>query len=90
MTDAKGQSVSYGYDSTKRVTSVQASAGGKTCKNEYAYAKDRLSEVKHNTTGEGTDVRYSFSYDGLGRQREVKVDNPAKTSMRTPKTGFLK
>ena len=79
ITDAKGQSVSYGYDSAKRVTGVSASAGGRNYKNEYTYEKDRLAAVKHNTTGDGVDVRYSFAYDGLGRQTTVKVDNPTNS-----------
>ena len=79
ITDAKGQSVSYGYDSAKRVTGVSASAGGRNYKNEYTYEKDRLATVKHNTTGDSVDVRYSFSYDGLGRQTTVKVDNPSNS-----------
>ena len=61
------------------MTSVSASAGGKNYKNEYTYEKDRLATVKHNTTGDSVDVRYSFSYAGLGRQTTVKVDNPTNS-----------
>ena len=73
-TDPKGTSVSYTYDGSKRVTSVQATADGKTYKNAYAYENDRLKTVSHNTTSDTvTDVTYTFDYDALGSQAAVKV-----------------
>ena len=73
VTDPNGQTVSYTYDASKRVTGVQTTAGGKTYKNAYAYANDRIQKVQHNTTTDTPDVEYTFGYDALGRKTAVKV-----------------
>lgn len=73
VTDPNGQTVSYTYDASKRVTGVQTTAGGKTYKNAYAYANDRIQKVQHNTTTDTPDVEYAFGYDALGRKTTVKV-----------------
>jgi len=78
VTDPKGQTVGYTYDTLKRVTATTAAAEGKTYKNEYVYAADKLTQVKHNTTSDSTcDVVYSFAYDALGNPTTVKVGDQA-------------
>ena len=74
VTDPNGQTVNYSYDASKRVTEVQTTADGKTCKNAYTYENDRIKTVAHNTTGDTADVTYSFDYDEMGRKTTVKVD----------------
>ena len=74
VTDPTGQTVSYTYDDTKRVTGVQTAADGKTYRNAYTYEEDRIKTVSHNTTDNtATDVTYTFNYDDLGRKTTVKV-----------------
>ena len=73
VTDPNGQTVSYTYDASKRVTGVQTTAGGKTYKNAYTYSNDRIQKVQHNTTTDTPDVEYTFGYDALGRKTTVKV-----------------
>ncbi len=73
VTDPNGQTVSYAYDASKRVTGVQTTAGGKTYKNAYTYSNDRIQKVQHNTTSDTPDVEYTFGYDALGRKTTVKV-----------------
>ena len=68
-----GQSVSYGYDASGRVTGTQAATAAGTHKSAYAYANDRLTQVRHNTTGDAMDVSYSFDYDAFGKPTTVKV-----------------
>lgn len=75
VTDPNGQTVSYEYDDSKRVTGVQTTASGKTYKNAYTYANDRIQTVSHNTTTDETDVTYTFGYDALGRKTTVKVSS---------------
>ena len=75
VTDPNGQTVSYTYDASKRVTGVETTAGGKTYKNAYTYANDRIQKVQHNTTSDTPDVEYAFGYDALGRKTAVKVGN---------------
>ena len=75
VTDPNGQRVSYTYDASKRVTGVQTTAGGKTYRNAYTYANDRIQKVQHNTTTDTPDVEYTFGYDALGRKTTVKVGN---------------
>ncbi len=67
-TDAKGNAVSYTYDSKNRLKTVQ---GGNTT-NEYIYDEaDRLSGIKYNN-GFG---QYNFGYDSFSRCTNVKVGN---------------
>lgn len=81
VTDPKGQTVEYSYDTLRRVTNVNSSVpsaneeGKATFRNEYSYAKDTglLTHVGHNTTTDECDVTYTFSYDALGRRTSVKV-----------------
>ena len=77
VTDPNGQTVSYTYDASKRVTGVQTTAGGKTYKNAYTYSNDRIQKVQHNTTTDTPDVEYTFGYDALGRKTTVKVGSQA-------------
>ena len=66
--------MNYGYDGSRRVTSVTATNSDGTYKNEYTYTDDRLTQVKHNTSAnEADDVVYNFAYDGLGRPTTVHV-----------------
>ncbi|MDL2206861.1 hypothetical protein LJC33_08140, partial [Eubacteriales bacterium OttesenSCG-928-N13] len=68
------QQVNYTYDGSKRLSSVQTAADGKTYRNQYTYDKGRLKTVKHNTDGNAAnDVTYTFEYDALGAQTQVKV-----------------
>ena len=63
VTDPNGQTVQYTYDTLKRVTGVQATAGGKTYKNAYVYTDDKLTQVSHNTGSNSVcDVQYNFEY----------------------------
>ena len=74
VTDPTGQTVSYTYDASRRVTAVQTTGDGKTYKNAYTYENDRIKTVSHNTTSDtANDVTYTFGYDGLGRKTTVKV-----------------
>lgn len=83
VTDPNGQTVGYTYDTLKRVTATTAAAEGKTYKNEYVYAADKLTQVKHNTTSDSTcDVVYNFEYDALSNPTTVKVgDQPLSTNV---------
>jgi len=81
VTDPAGQSVSYSYDASNRVTSVQSAytvnGESRISRNEYTYENDRLKTVAHNTTSNTADVVYNFEYDELGRKTAVKVGNQA-------------
>ncbi len=44
-------------------------------KNEYVYEDDKPKQVKHNTTGNTSDVIYHFTYDALGANTNVSVGN---------------
>lgn len=69
-----GQTVNYAYDIMKRVTDVHTTADGKTYKNAYSYANDKLMQVSHNTNSDtACDVQYNFAYDAAGRPTTVKV-----------------
>jgi YD repeat-containing protein len=72
-TDAAGQSVAYRYDAANRVAEAIAIADNKLYSNNYAYDKDRLVTVSHNTTGNTPDVTYTFKTDALGNQTTVSV-----------------
>ena len=62
--DARGNKLSYGYDSANRLSSVSHDVtqnGTKsTVKNTYTYTKDRLTGISHN------GFRYGFAYDAFG------------------------
>ncbi len=74
VTDPRGQSVSYTYDQNRRVKKTSATVGSNTYTNSYTYTKDKLTQVKHNTSSASSgDVAYNFAYDGLGRPTTVKV-----------------
>lgn len=69
-----GQTVNYAYDIMKRITDVHTTADGKTYKNAYSYANDKLMQVSHNTDSDtACDVQYNFAYDAVGRPTTVKV-----------------
>ena len=54
--------------------SPPVTVGTNAHKTEYVYnAKDQLTQVKHNTTSDTSDVKYNFTYDALGRRLQVKV-----------------
>lgn len=68
-----GLTANYLYDLMNRPTSVTA-VDGKTYKIEYVYSGDYISQLKHNTTSDGTsDVIYGFTYDALGNPLTVKL-----------------
>lgn len=72
--DPRGQSVSYTYDQNRRVKKTSAMVGSNTYTNSYTYTKDKLTQVKRNTSAASSgDVVYNFAYDGLGRPTTVKV-----------------
>lgn len=73
VTDPNGQSVNYTYDSRMRVIETSATVDGRNYKNTYAYEKDRLKTVAHNTTSDTPDVTYTFDYDEFGNPTTVKV-----------------
>ena len=75
----------YGYDASDRVTEVTAKENGTQAKqkNEYTYSHDRLSEVKHNTSGTASDVVYTFGYDSLGRNTQIRVGNGTESGTQT-------
>lgn len=75
VTDPNGQSVNYTYDSRMRVIGTSATVDGGNYKNTYAYEKDRLKTVAHNTTSDTPDVTYTFDYDAFGNPTTVKVGN---------------
>ena len=62
--DARGNKLSYGYDSANRLSSVSHDVtqnGTKsTVKNTYTYTKDRLTGISHN------GFSYGFAYDAFG------------------------
>ena len=81
ITDPRGQTVSYTYDQNRKVTKTAATVNGKEYANKYTYTKDRLTQVKHNTSADASgDVAYNFEYDTLGRPTVVKVDNQVLSS----------
>ncbi len=65
MTDAKGNTTTYQYDSLGRL--LQVLQGNSNAK--YYYEKDRLHEIEVN------NFRYTISYDNLGRVDNIKVNN---------------
>ena len=74
VTDPAGNTVSYTYDNSNRVTEVVSVNGELTHKNNYTYENDRLKTISHNTSDNHTsDVTYTFDYDQLGRKTTVKV-----------------
>ncbi len=74
VTDPRGQKVSYTYDLNRRVKQTAATVGSSTYTNSYTYTKDKLTQVKHNTSSASSgDVAYNFAYDGLGHPTTVKV-----------------
>ncbi len=76
VTDPRGQTVNYTYDQNRKVTKTAATVGGKEYANHYTYTKDKLTQVKHNTSADASgDVAYNFEYDALGRPTVVKVGN---------------
>lgn len=76
VTDPRGQTVNYTYDQNRKVTKTAATVGGKEYANHYTYTKDKLTQVKHNTSADASgDVAYNFEYDALGRPTAVKVGN---------------
>ena len=76
ITDPRGQTVSYTYDQNRKVTKTAATVDDKEYANKYTYTKDKLTQVKHNTSADASgDVAYNFEYDTLGRPTVVKVGN---------------
>lgn len=73
VTDPNNQSVEYTYDSVKRVTETAAVVDGNTYKNTYSYEDNKLKTVSHNTTGDTSDVTYTFSYDEFDNPTTVQV-----------------
>lgn len=74
ITDPRGQTVEYEYDQNRKVTKTSATVSGKEYANSYAYTKDKLTQVKHNTSASSADdVTYNFAYDAVGRPTTVKV-----------------
>jgi RHS repeat-associated protein len=66
--------VSYTYDLSGRMTNVSTTTDGSTFQNDYTYEDDRLKTVRHNTSANSSeDVTYTFEYDVLGAQTQVKV-----------------
>ena len=81
ITDPRGQTVSYTYDQNRKVTKTATTVDGKEYTNKYTYTKDKLTQVKHNTSADASgDVAYNFEYDTLGRPTVVKVDNQVLSS----------
>ena len=81
ITDPRGQTVSYTYDQNRKVTKTATTVDGKEYANKYTYTKDRLTQVKHNTSADASgDVAYNFEYDTLGRPTVVKVGNQVLSS----------
>ncbi len=74
--DPADTQVSYTYDRSGRMTNVSATTEEGTYKNGYTYEDDRLKTVRHNTSADpADDVVYTFEYDALGAQTQVKVGN---------------
>ena len=74
VTDPRGQTVNYAYDQNRKVTKTTAVADGKEYVNQYTYTKDKLTQVKHNTSANAAeDVTYHFEFDAAGRPTNVKV-----------------
>lgn len=74
ITDPRGQTFNYTYDKNRNVTKTSAIIDGKEYINTYAYTKDKLMRVKHNTSPDiSGDVVYNFEYDALGRPTVVKI-----------------
>jgi len=72
-----GQTVEYGYDGLKRNTlvasGVEANGSYNIYKNEYAYENDLLTEVRHNTTSNTSDVVFKLGYDEMQRPTTVQI-----------------
>ena len=74
VTDPRGQTVNYAYDQNRKVTKTTAVVDGKEYVNQYTYTKDKLTQVKHNTSANAAeDVTYHFEFDAAGRPASVKV-----------------
>lgn len=74
VTDAKGVTASYSYDSNRRPTQVVKDNSSV----RYTYdAADRLSSVGHNSeSGQASSVTYNFGYDDWSRNTSVSVASP--------------
>ena len=63
----------------KQMTKTSAPLGtdGKVVTSKYIYSDDRLTQVRHNTTGsagvQATDVVYTFGFDALGRPTTTQI-----------------
>ena len=57
-----------------RLCRIVEPADGKTYKNAYVYADDKLTQVSHNTGSDSAcDVQYNFAYDAAARPLNVKI-----------------
>ena len=74
VTDAREQVLNYTYDRNRKVTKASATVDGQEHTNEFTYTKDKLTQVKHNTSAaEADSVAYNLAYDAIGRLKSVKV-----------------
>lgn len=74
VTDARGQVLNYTYDQNRKVIKAATTIGGQEYANEFTYTKDKLTQVKHNTSAsDADDVAYTLGYDAIGRLETVKV-----------------
>jgi YD repeat-containing protein len=77
VTAPDGVKVTYAYDSQNRLTETSCDPAGSQSlyQNKYAYDESgRLKTVSHNTSMDAQDdVTYTFEYDALGAQTEVRV-----------------
>ena len=89
VTDPRGQTVNYAYDQNRKVTKTTAVVDGKEYVNQYTYTKDKLTQVKHNTSANAAeDVTYHFEFDAASRPTNVKVGSQllSKTTYNTDGT----
>ena len=91
VTDPKGQTVNYQYDTLKRTTGVNTTINSKTYRNAYTYTQDKLTKVAHNTTdNDACDVEYNFAFDGAGRPTTTKVGTQTLSTNTYNPDGTLK
>ncbi len=67
LVDPKTKTTNYTYDSLDRMTEVYKTVDGVQAKNTYAYENDKMKTITHN------GFSYSFNYDSLGNNTQMKV-----------------
>jgi len=67
LTDSKGKTTSYGYDTMDRLQNVSKTVDGSAVSNNYSYSNDKVSSITLN------GFSYNFGYDALGNNTTISA-----------------